>query len=296
MTKITISNIIKVPTKEVFDSYLNADDNRRWNTAGNGWTTGKTIIDSVVGKRWETEYVSPDRLNDFIFGGTYTEIIPFKKIGYAMNQADKPIAPQDRKVEVLFEELEDNIGTKITVIFDAEDQHPLEFQKAGWQQILNNFTNFIERKNNPEYSAKINSIVINSTKELVWKALLDKENYKLWAVTFQKDSYYEGEIKYDSEIKFLDIKGSGISSIIKVCIPNYQISFEHQHEIKDFKDDLTSEANSYWKGLKETYTIIEQTDKTILLEIYFDFPAAWIEEISNAWPKALAIIKEIAEK
>ena len=86
MIKITITAIIQAPIKDVYDSYLNAEDNRRWNTAGNDWTTGETTINAVVNGRWQTEYISPDRKSDFIFGGTYTEILPYQKVAYAMNQ------------------------------------------------------------------------------------------------------------------------------------------------------------------------------------------------------------------
>jgi hypothetical protein len=37
-----------------------------------------------------------------------------------------------------------NEGTKVTTVFDAEDQNPIEMQKGGWQSILNNFKKYAE--------------------------------------------------------------------------------------------------------------------------------------------------------
>ena len=147
MQKITINTTIQVPITNVYNSYLDAEDNKQWNTAGGGWTTGKTTIDAKVGGRWSTEYISPDGTNDFVFGGTYTEIIPNQKIAYAMNPVDKPISPEDRRVEVLFAEVEIGKSTQVTVIFDPENENAIAFQKAGWQNILNNFKQFIEKTN-----------------------------------------------------------------------------------------------------------------------------------------------------
>ena len=147
MQKITINTTIQVPITNVYNSYLDAEDNKQWNTAGGGWTTGKTSIDATVGGRWATEYISPDGTNNFVFGGTYTEITPNPKIAYAMNPVDKPISPEDRRVEVLFAEVEIGKSTQVTVIFDPENENAIAFQKAGWQNILNNFKQFIEKTN-----------------------------------------------------------------------------------------------------------------------------------------------------
>lgn len=35
-------------------------------------------------------------------------------------------------------------STEITEAFEAEDEHPLEFQKSGWQSILDNFKSYTE--------------------------------------------------------------------------------------------------------------------------------------------------------
>jgi hypothetical protein len=34
----------------------------------------------------------------------------------------------------------------VTVVFDAENENPLDMQRAGWQSILNNFKAYVEAK------------------------------------------------------------------------------------------------------------------------------------------------------
>jgi hypothetical protein len=40
--------------------------------------------------------------------------------------------------------VEDGGKTKIVVTFDAENENPLDMQKAGWQSILNSFKHYAE--------------------------------------------------------------------------------------------------------------------------------------------------------
>ena len=303
MIKITIFATIQAPIKDVYDSYLNAEDNRRWNTAGGGWTTGKTSINPIVGGCWSTEYISPDRKNDFVFGGTYTQIIPISKIAYAMNQKDQPIAPTDRKVEVIFEEvtnselnsiIENDKITCVTVTFDAEDENVIDFQRAGWQAILDNFKSFIEKKLNPIFTSRVMTIDINAKRDKVWNTLFNKEMYPKWASVFKEANYYQGEISLNSIVKFVDNDGNGITSLVKVCTPNYQIVLESQTMVKDFEIDTTSDYNALLKGLKEVYTITENGEKTNL-EIYYELPVEWMPVMEGSWSKAIVEIKKLAE-
>ena len=47
-----------------------------------------------------------------------------------------------RKVEVDFETSGDE--TKVVETFDAENTHPVEMQRGGWQAILDNFKKYVE--------------------------------------------------------------------------------------------------------------------------------------------------------
>ncbi len=71
----------------------------------------------------------------FDFVGTYAEVEEGSKIAYTISDG--------RTVVVLFEKISDE-ETKVTETFDPENQNPPEFQKAGWQAILDNFKSYVE--------------------------------------------------------------------------------------------------------------------------------------------------------
>jgi hypothetical protein len=50
---------------------------------------------------------------------------------------------EGRTVVVEFEALGES--TSLTETFDAENENSEELQKAGWQAILNNFRDYVER-------------------------------------------------------------------------------------------------------------------------------------------------------
>lgn len=72
----------------------------------------------------------------FDFEGIYDSIITNEKISYTLLD--------DRKVTILFSQTENEV--KITETFEAENENPLELQQFGWQAILNNFKNYVEKK------------------------------------------------------------------------------------------------------------------------------------------------------
>jgi uncharacterized protein YndB with AHSA1/START domain len=48
----------------------------------------------------------------------------------------------DRSVLIHFTEEEG--GTQIVVSFDPENEYPHEYQRSGWQAILDNFKRYVE--------------------------------------------------------------------------------------------------------------------------------------------------------
>jgi len=72
----------------------------------------------------------------FDFEGTYNKVDLNKEIAYTM--------PDGRKVDTLF--AKDGGKTILTTTFDPETQNDPEFQKQGWQAILDNFVKYVESK------------------------------------------------------------------------------------------------------------------------------------------------------
>ncbi len=71
----------------------------------------------------------------FDFAGVYTNIVDHQLIEYAFG---------DRNAKVEF--TPSNVGTVVSVAFDAETTNPVERQREGWQAILNNFARHVEAK------------------------------------------------------------------------------------------------------------------------------------------------------
>jgi uncharacterized protein YndB with AHSA1/START domain len=70
----------------------------------------------------------------FDFGGTYDDVKENSRLAYTMGDG--------RKVTVDF--AGSNNETKVVETFDAENTNPVEFQKTGWQSILDNFKKYVE--------------------------------------------------------------------------------------------------------------------------------------------------------
>ena len=72
----------------------------------------------------------------FDFKAVYDEVIPNEKLVYTLEDG--------RKVTTLFEKADNT--TKVTTVFEAENQNPVDMQKAGWQAILNNIIKYVDSK------------------------------------------------------------------------------------------------------------------------------------------------------
>jgi hypothetical protein len=143
------------------------------------------------------------------------------------------------------------------------------------------------------------SVVINAPREKVWRTMLDREAYKVWAEAFMAGSDFVGDWKEGSKILFVapDPSGkmSGMVSKIQKSTPHEYVSIVHLGLVKDGVEDVTSPDAKAWAGATERYTFNSQPSGTELrvdlegnfgdLEKYF----------LDVWPKALQKVKQLAE-
>ena len=144
------------------------------------------------------------------------------------------------------------------------------------------------------------SIVINAPKERVWHTMLDDEPYREWTTAFNPGSYYKGDWSKGSKILFLgpNPDGSGEGGMVSRIAENkpYEyISIEHIGIIENGKEDTTSEAAKKWSPAFENYTFKEKDGGTELL-VDLDTHDEYEGMFKDTWPKALKILKELAEK
>ena len=135
MNKITIKALVNAPIETVWQAYNAPEDIVQWNTASADWHTINSKNDLSVGGQFSHRMEAKDGSMGFDFAGTYTEIVPFKKIAYEFG---------GRMAEVHFQALESG-AICVQISFDPEQECPLEQQQAGWQAILDSFANYVEQ-------------------------------------------------------------------------------------------------------------------------------------------------------
>lgn len=135
--RITIEAVINAPVEKVWQAWNSPSDIVKWNTPDPSWHCPASKNDLRVNGTFKNRMEAKDGSFGFDFEGTYSRVDLNKEIAYTM--------PDGRKVDTLF--AEEGGKTMLTTTFDPETQNDPEFQKQGWQAILNNFVNYVESKN-----------------------------------------------------------------------------------------------------------------------------------------------------
>lgn len=136
---------------------------------------------------------------------------------------------------------------------------------------------------------------INAPREKVWRILWDDATYREWTSAFHPGSHAVTDWKKGSKVIFGDGTGNGMVSRIEENIPNEYMSIEHLGEVKDGVEDTTSDGVKQWAGAHENYTLKDNNGVTELT-VDMDLTEEFAEMFREIWPKALAKVKELAEK
>ncbi len=133
--KITVETIVNAPIDKVWSAYTTPEDIKQWNSASDDWHTTSSIVDLRVGGTFSSRMEAKDGSFGFDFEGTYTKIVPNALIEYSFGE---------RTGVVEFIAVANGVAVRVT--FEAEQQHPVEQQRQGWQAILNNFAKHVLAK------------------------------------------------------------------------------------------------------------------------------------------------------
>lgn len=133
--KITVQTIINTDIKRVWDYYTNPKHIINWNFADVSWHCPNAENNLQVGGKYRARMEAKDGSFGFDFWGIYTAIKPLELIEYKLGD--------ERVASISF--TKDDNGTKVVVIFEAENENPIEMQQFGWQSILNNFKKYAEQ-------------------------------------------------------------------------------------------------------------------------------------------------------
>jgi uncharacterized protein YndB with AHSA1/START domain len=133
-TAVTIEATVNAPVEKVWKTWSEPAHIMKWNSPSDDWHTPKAENDLRTGGKFLSRMEAKDGSFGFDFGGTYDEVINHKVIAYTLGDG--------RKVKTTF--ATEGAGTKIITVFDPENQNPVDFQKQGWQAILNSFKKYTE--------------------------------------------------------------------------------------------------------------------------------------------------------
>ncbi|MDQ5912027.1 MAG: hypothetical protein QG568_240 [Patescibacteria group bacterium] len=154
------------------------------------------------------------------------------------------------------------------------------------------------------------TIQIQAPKEKVWDTMLQDATYREWTKPFNDGSRYEGSWDVGAEIKFVgsDEEGNeygGMYAKIRENRLHEFISIEHLGLIGlDGSVDTTSDEVKKWTPAFENYTFKEisgaESDSEFAggteLSVDVDTNEEYKEMFEGTWPKALLVLKELAEK
>jgi uncharacterized protein YndB with AHSA1/START domain len=133
-TFITIEATVNAPVTKVWEYWNQPQHITQWAFASPEWHTPRAENDLRAGGKFSSRMEAKDGSMGFDFGGVYDAVQTNEYIEYTLGD--------NRKVKINFTAVGDT--TKITEQFEPENMHPAEFQKAGWQAILDNFKNYTE--------------------------------------------------------------------------------------------------------------------------------------------------------
>lgn len=133
-TKITIQTIIQSDINSVWLKWNDGKHITNWAFASDDWHCPFAESDLKVGGKMKITMAAKDGSFSFDIESIFTKIEAPKFVAYTMTDG--------RTVETSFDEREGQI--KVTEIFEAENENPIELQQQGWQAILNNFKKYCE--------------------------------------------------------------------------------------------------------------------------------------------------------
>jgi uncharacterized protein YndB with AHSA1/START domain len=134
-TTITIETLVNASIEKVWAFWIEPKHIVQWCNASDDWHAPHVENDLRNDGKFKTTMAAKDGSVSFDFEGIYTNVQPYKVIEYTIGDG--------RKVVVNF--LAENANqVKVVETFEAENIHPVDMQRDGWQSILNNFKKHVE--------------------------------------------------------------------------------------------------------------------------------------------------------
>jgi uncharacterized protein YndB with AHSA1/START domain len=132
--KVTIEALVAAPRETVWRRWTAPEHITRWNFASDDWCCPSAANDLKIGGTYRARMEAKDGSFGFDFEAVYDLVEPERALAYTMGDG--------RRAETRFDVVDG--GTRVTTVFDAESENPIDMQRDGWQAILNNFKAYAE--------------------------------------------------------------------------------------------------------------------------------------------------------
>ncbi len=139
------------------------------------------------------------------------------------------------------------------------------------------------------------TITINASSERVWRVLFEEATFRRWTSLFAEGSYFVGDWREGSEIRFMNAGEDGMVSMIETNRPHELMSIRHIGLVANGVVDTESDQVKAWSPAYENYTLAPVEDGT-RLTVETDTFVEFEEYFNETWPKALDKVREIAEQ
>ena len=131
---ITVETEIEAPVDKVWRVWTDPAFIMQWCHASDDWYAPHAENKLLEGAGFKTTMSAKDGSVSFDYEGVYRRIKELELIEYEIADG--------RKVKVAF--IDSGKFTTVIETFEAENIHPIEMQKGGWQAILDNFRKCVE--------------------------------------------------------------------------------------------------------------------------------------------------------
>ncbi|WOV86953.1 SRPBCC family protein [Sporosarcina oncorhynchi] len=135
--ELTVEATVQAPVEKVWAYWTDPSHIKKWNSPSDDWHTPFAENDLRAGGKFVSRMEAKDGSMGFDFGGVYDEVQLHEVISYTLGDG--------RKVNITF--TGQGNETKVIETFEAETENPVDFQRQGWQAILDNFKQYAEQKN-----------------------------------------------------------------------------------------------------------------------------------------------------
>ncbi len=134
MKKITISANVKKEIDQVWDFFTKPEHITQWNFASKDWCCPSASSDLKPGGKLVSRMEARDGSMGFDFSATFTTVKPTELLEYVLDDG--------REVSISFMKKDGMVAVLET--FDPEKENDPDFQRQGWQAILDNFKKYAE--------------------------------------------------------------------------------------------------------------------------------------------------------